>query len=565
MTALEPVFVNRREQLAYFDVVLSALEHGDRRHTALLGLRRIGKTTLLDELRRQHPRQCIPRLPVDFIVSTPEDFALEVMAVVIEAACFALEMERRVTAHPTSIAATAALLGEKLLPAVQEILDLVAEGSYGRLLPRVFLFPAALSDALGMPVLVILDEFQDLLRLQNFAHTENLWGGLREALDRRGRVAFAIAGSIVTMMRRILHEGNNPLFTRFRELELPPFDEPDTQDLAAGLWEREGMEWTQDAVQRLHSLTQGFPFYIHTLALAAADVARPEAARVAGYHVDAAFETQILDRNSTLSIYCQYLYSQAIGDVRGENVPDAVLRRLAGREGRTRADLVRALRRGGRGGQVHRVVNELIDIDILADRGGGIWFVDPVLPVWVALERERRDPIAVLSNPGTRAKVLSSQSERLRAMQEAMGETFEKRVHNALRQFGGQDVPGRFFGMPGRIVLPEISDVRNVELPDPEGRFSGKPGSVEIDAIATGSATWAVECKYRAGGVTAAQVERFARACHFYEEQTGHAIDARWYVSQTGFRSEAREKCLSEGIYASTIGDLKQLERMLAR
>lgn len=565
VSAVESIFVNRRVQLQLFDEVLTALEHGDRRHVALLGLRRIGKTTLLDEVRLRHPGRCIPRLPVDSIVTTPEDFALEVMAAVLEAACSARGLVRRVTTQPTSIIAAATLLNEALPPVTQELFDLVDQGAYGRLLLRTFRFPAAVSEALDLPILVILDEFQDLRRLRNFDHTENLWGALRDALDRRGKVAFAVAGSIVTVMRHLLHQGNDPLFTRFRELELPPFERDDTQELAAGLWERTGMSWTQNAVQRLHSLSQGFPFYVHTLSLAAADVARPEATRVDGEHVDAAFEVQLLNRNSTLSIYCQYLHQQAIGDVRGENIPDAVLRRVALREGITRAEVARALRRAEGSAQIYRVVGDLIEIDILADRGGGLWFVDPVLPVWIALDRERRDPVAVLSNPSARGKVLRSQAERLAAMQEAMGETFEKRVHNALRQFDGQTVSGRLLGVDGRITLPRITEVRNLELPDPQGRFSGRPGSVEFDALATGSESWAVECRYRLGGATAAQVERFARACRFYQEQTGCTIDARWYVSQTGFRAEARDRCASEGIFCSTTRDLKQLERILVR
>ena len=49
--------------------------------------------------------------------------------------------------------------------------------------------------ALALPQLVMLDEFQDIRRLQHFPGTETLWAALREALDRRGHVAFAIAGS----------------------------------------------------------------------------------------------------------------------------------------------------------------------------------------------------------------------------------------------------------------------------------------------------------------------------------------------------------------------------------
>lgn len=565
MAAATTVFVNRRVQLALFDETLAALDQGDQRHLALLGLRRIGKTMLLDEVRVRHPEKCIPKLPLDVVVSTPEDFALEMMATVLEAACHSRGIKRKVTTQETSIATAAALLGDTVEPSVEEIIDLIDESSYGRLIPKALLFPWAVSNALDLPMLVILDEFQSLRKLQNFRNTGNLWAAVREALDRRGRVAFAVSGSVVTLMRQMLNEGNDPLFTRFREIELPPFGEPDTQELATGLWERGGMAWTHNAVRRLHTLSRGLPFYAHTLALAAADEARPAASVVGGDHVDTAFQLQMLDPNRTLSIYCQYLYQQAIGEVRGETIPDAILRRLAGAEGSTRADMARAIRRSEGRAQVNRVIDELIRTDILILRDGRLWFVDPVLPIWIALERERRDPATVLQNPQARARVINSYQERLQSLQGAMGEMFEKRVHNALRQFRGQAVSGKLFGGAGQQALPAISKVQGVELSDPEGEFSGSAGSVEIDAIAEGSQTWAVECKHCAGGVTVASVNRFLRACKFYEENTSRRIDSRWYVSQTGFRSEAREKCLEEGVYFSTLRDLQQLERAVAR
>jgi hypothetical protein len=48
---VEPLFVDRANELAEFDHLHEALAHGRRRHLALLGLRRIGKTMFLDEVR----------------------------------------------------------------------------------------------------------------------------------------------------------------------------------------------------------------------------------------------------------------------------------------------------------------------------------------------------------------------------------------------------------------------------------------------------------------------------------------------------------------------------------
>lgn len=563
LPSLDPVFVNRRSQLQLFDSVLESLDRGERRHIALIGLRRIGKTMLLDEVRARHPDRCIVKLPVDSIVTTPEDFALEVVAAVLQAATASRQLKRTVTTQPTSILASAAVLGETIVPYADEILDLVGQpAAYGRLLAKVLGFPAAVSEALDLPMFVILDEFQDIRRLQNFKHTENLWAAIREALDRRGRVAFAIAGSIVTTLRKILHQGNDPLFTRFHEVELSPFSPEDSEELATGVWERGGLRWDQNAVQRLQALSQGFPFYGHTLAISAGDLVRGDS-RVTGDHVDLAFQLHLLSRDSTIAIYCQYLFEQAIGDVRGENLPEAVLRRLAAREGMTRTALARSVRRANGAFQVHRIVGELVDIDILADRDGGFWFVDPILPIWIALDRERRDPAATFANPEARLKVIAVYDERLRALQEAMGSLFESRVHNVLRQFRGQTVSGRPFGRSERMTLPRVDDVRGVTIPDPAGRFSGAPGSVEIDAVATDDEVWLVEAKHRAGGVTPAMVDRFSRICAFYV-QHGGAVGRRWYVSRTGFRTAARVKCELEGILYSTSRDLNQIEKELS-
>src|SRR5579863_5770957 len=58
-------------EIAVLDEVLRLLPQGIRRHTALLGLRRIGKTLLLDQVRRRHPTFAIARRDADAIVTSP--------------------------------------------------------------------------------------------------------------------------------------------------------------------------------------------------------------------------------------------------------------------------------------------------------------------------------------------------------------------------------------------------------------------------------------------------------------------------------------------------------------
>ncbi len=567
MMSPDPIFVNRRVQLQLFDDLLVALTRGERRHIALLGLRRIGKTLLLDEVRARHPDDCIVKIAVDTTVSTPEAFALDFAAAVLQAALRQRGTHRLVTTQARSISTAAGLLGENVVGHIDELLELVESSqiSYGRLLAKGFLLPAAVSDALDLPILVMLDEFQEIRRLQNFPGTDNLWAALREALDRRGRVAFVIAGSIVTAMRTFLRAGSDPLFTRFDELYLPPFPPEDTAELATGVWQRADLAWDQNAAQRAHTLAQGFPFYAHVLARTAGDLVRGAGDRVLSEHVDAAFQQQLLDRDSALVIYMQYLLGQAISGVRGENIPDAILRYLAQHEGRRVAEVARALRRSV--GQIRDVILELISIDVLRrDEDGSVWFVDPLLPVWLALERDRRESLALLADPRARAKVMQTHQERLQAMQEAAGPLFERRVHNLVRQFRGQTVSAKLLGAgDGRIDLPTVEDVRSLDLPDADGWFSGHPGSVQIDGVTDGSETWLIECKHVRRGVTASDVDRFLRTREFFETSTAGRVDRLWIVSNSGFRTDGRERCEEANVYYSGARDLSQLERALAR
>jgi len=108
--------------------------------------------------------------------------------------------------------------------------------AHGRLLSLALRFPAEVSARAAVPLLMMLDEFQDITRLRAFRETNTLLGVFRAALDRPGRVAFVVAGSRVTALRRIIEDGGSPLFTRFTSMELPPFHLDATLELAGRIW-----------------------------------------------------------------------------------------------------------------------------------------------------------------------------------------------------------------------------------------------------------------------------------------------------------------------------------------
>ncbi len=105
---------------------------------------------------------------------------------------------------------------------MKEIFYWLEKPDFGEVLISVMSLPAHISEILSIPLLVMLDEFQDITRLHDAPGTINLLGTLRAALDRQGRVAFAVAGSKVTALREMIEGSESPLFTRFTAVPMDP-------------------------------------------------------------------------------------------------------------------------------------------------------------------------------------------------------------------------------------------------------------------------------------------------------------------------------------------------------
>ncbi len=136
-----PLFVNRAAELASFDRIIAGLSTGLRQRVTLLGLRRIGKSLLLDEVQRLHPHLAIARLDVDAIAATPDDFARPVVAETLSGAVRTRGDRHFVGETDEALRAAVELLVPTVAPALDDLLAGLAASAYGRLLNGVFRFP----------------------------------------------------------------------------------------------------------------------------------------------------------------------------------------------------------------------------------------------------------------------------------------------------------------------------------------------------------------------------------------------------------------------------------------
>jgi hypothetical protein len=575
LVPFEPLFVDRARELAEFDVLLEALAEGRRNHLALLGLRRIGKTMLLDEVRRRHPDVAIAYLALDEIVSTPEELARALVGEIVRVAGARRGIVVGSDPADDVLRLASQRLGANVLAAVDRLRTLMQPAggqspSYGALLTATMRFPAVVSDALDLPLLVMLDEFQELTRLRSFPNTDNLLGAMRAALDRRGKVGYVAAGSRVTALRALLSDGESPLFTRFRQLDLLPFSEEATHDLATRVWDDDGLSAEPDAAVRLQRLTGGWPFYVQAVASRASHLARGSSqAVVTPDLVDEAFWYELIGRAAAVGQQCRYLLDAALrsegsGGNGLRNTIDAVLRRVARGRVSTRTSLARSLSRHHAPAQVFRAINRLIDTDFLREEGGELAVLDPVFALWLRLEPARRDPARALADARSRQRMLAWYEAQHAQDREEMGTLFERRVENLARQFRGQSVDGRLFGVAGPIRVPRTREAGTLLVDDATGQYGERPDTYQVDVVTVGDDPedcWAIEAKHRRGAITRPMVERFLHSARVVEQARSLRFAHLWIVAPRGIRADAAELTREHGMLTSGLRQLERLER----
>jgi hypothetical protein len=147
-----------------------------------------------------------------------------------------------------------------------------------------------------------------------------------------------------------------------------------------------------------------------------------------------------------------------------------------------------------------------------------------------------------------------------------MGHLFERQVENLARQFRGQVVPGRLFGLDEDVTLPTTRSVEGIREDDPSGQYGSGPDSHELDLVVTGEAgseIWAVECKHRRGALTRPMVERFLQSARAIERARGVHFARLWIVAPRGIRPDANQVATEEGILRSGRRQLETLARSL--
>jgi uncharacterized protein len=547
-------FTNREHTLAVLRLSRDLLAQGVRKHLALSGFRRVGKTVVLKEFLRRNLQpgsagDCrlvymdLPRLAL-----TPEGFAVQYVGYLLY--WMAGDFQRRVESYfdaPAQLAA-AGQMGAAFSDHVVRIhRELQKEKPDQHLLLELaFNTPEVYAQASGQRVMLILDEFPEILALDNYPQIHDVLALFRAVLQAQSRVVYVVAGSMIGLMERIFLDAASPLFVHFQLETIGPFGREDCDALVRKRFSMLADPVPGEVLAAVYQVTRGHPFYIYATAMRVIENVSLLHKPMSPSTVQEAFVLETLGSTGRIYNLCRYVLEQSLQGVRGETMPQAVLQVLAQEPaGMTLTKIAARLKRPS--GGIRQVLIWLADVDLVEQREDKTYgYRDPVLQVWVAyyysgLQLTGMPSQKVLSN------LVAELMEKYERVANELGLAKESQVRELLQAFNGQEVDGRLFGLSNMIKLPVFKRVAPYLSPD---------GQVQVDSLAENHERWAVEIKWRGRLSGKKELEKLAA--------NARSLSAKpWFISKLGFTQEALEFAHHSGIMLSSQAELEALAKLV--
>lgn len=247
-----------------------------------------------------------------------------------------------------------------------------------------FNWPETWAQALDRHVMLILDEFPEILSLNSYPQIESIVALFRAVLQSQSKVCYVVAGSMIHLMERIFLGADSPLFVHFQLETMGAFGRDDSYDLTRKRLASVEPVVPSEVLAAVYQVTRGHPFYIYATTMRVLEMVSLLHKPLSPQTVQEAFVLETLGTTGRIYNLCRYVLEDSLQRARGETMPRAVLQVLAREtEGLSLTRLARALKRPS--GAIRQVLNWLMEVDLVQQQADKTYvFRDPVLQLWVA-------------------------------------------------------------------------------------------------------------------------------------------------------------------------------------
>lgn len=323
--------VDREEDIS--KIVSSMTDPKSNVNYALVGHRRIGKSTIMLEAKRRLERNNIIVGYIDLggFCRSPVDFAESLTEGLTDAYSRTVPRSSRILNSirtATSQIAEIKRLRARFMASVDdygnpriEIDPYIKDRNedYAKALANAFDYANGLSSVSKKRVVIMIDEFQHVVGYRRTKGLENILDIFKALIEKRANVSFVVSGSRIHYLQGILGQGSSPLFGHFVIIDIRGLE----KKYAWELFEKSSRKaLTKKEKEEAYALVGGHPYYLVMLA----------EGRKKTEQVKDTYARLLTTPTGALYLYVNYILTEDLGsNYRNTNYP-SILLSLAGGE-----------------------------------------------------------------------------------------------------------------------------------------------------------------------------------------------------------------------------------------
>lgn len=365
------VLVRRNYYLDLLDRNTTSFKKGNAKHIALLGSRKCGKTTIVKE----HIKSVKDIIPVYIdltkISLNPENFSIEFIGNIIFNFLRKNFYEYKNFLELESLLKLEELLKSKnsfsLIKVIEnELLKIKPEQRL--LVETAFKFPEILGHDSNKKFLIVLDNFENLLELNNFSQIKDILSIIN--FQSKNIIYIATSSAVKESLS---------LLKNFECYEIKNLEEKEIFDLVKNFFYKSDVDFEKIS-EEIFTLTKGHPYVVSLLLNKMNESKNTSFALV--------FLSELLHKDSSLYNYCSDCYNYYYNRTRGQTLLKTILKVVANEELR----LSQIAKRIYRSAPVTKsILERLIAADIIFKKDNKFYFADNVLRLWVKLTSQGYD------------------------------------------------------------------------------------------------------------------------------------------------------------------------------
>ena len=381
------LYINRVSILEKLENCIRKTKMGANNKLALLGTRRVGKTQSLFELiRRNAPDDNIRFCYINLqnTVLMPALFAKQYVANILywilnDESIKLTDLENLTKIVPLSMR----LNNQEIMDYLIDFSDLYARNktANSEFLKYAFSFPQILQKNLGKSLIVIVDEFQDLLKLNQYKGVDDVLEILKRKTIYHNNILYIFAGSMVKIIEQITNSPKSALFNEVTNFYIDPFDESSVQEYMEKKGQCNNFSYSKNVNKRIFKLTLGHPFYVYLLSELINQYHKIYNLVIDEDIVNRIFIKELINPTSIIYNQLNYLYEYSLGYAQGSNLLRAILKVLAESNNLRITDIAKVLYRER--SEILIALQQLEKVDLVFSENKTYSIKDKVLRFWL--------------------------------------------------------------------------------------------------------------------------------------------------------------------------------------